>query len=65
MWKSQPKTNPLPDTGRGKIQSLSPKRKLQCTHKSLRVAPQAFDPPNPLKKEGAKTSQSPPIYRRI
>ncbi len=38
-----------------------PLKRLRCTHKYLRVAPQAFDPPNPPSKGGAKTSQSPPF----
>jgi hypothetical protein len=33
--------------------SLTPLKKLRCIYKSLRVAPQAFDPPNPPINWGA------------
>ncbi|MDZ8239770.1 MAG: hypothetical protein RMZ69_21900, partial [Nostoc sp. ChiQUE01a] len=37
---------------------------LRCTHKSSRVAPQTFDPPNPPFQEGKNLSKS-SFLRRI
>ncbi len=36
-----------------------PLKRLRCTHKSFRVAPQAFDPPNPPSKGGQKPLKVP------
>ena len=35
---------------KGEDRAGSPKHRLRCTHKSFRVAPQTFNPPNPSRK---------------